>query len=84
MSRRRIDAGQDRAGSAASADGTEGEVHPPYGVLPPGIELVGRGAFMLARCRECDWEGPARRSSNSAVADGTAHAALPEVAPPGA
>lgn len=73
-----------RSGSALPSGDSGEAADPSYDVPPPGIELVTRGAFTLARCAECAWEGPARRSRRSAVIDGAAHAmTLPE-APPGA
>ncbi len=73
-----------RSGSAVPEDGSGAGVDPSYDVPPPGIELVAHGVFTVARCAECAWEGPARRSRRSAVIDGTTHAvSLPE-APPGA
>ena len=73
-----------RAGSMIQSGDTATGGGPPDDVLPPGMELVGRGVFALARCRACDWEGPARRSRRSAVIDGAAHAMAPPEAPPGA
>jgi hypothetical protein len=37
------------------------------------LDIVESGAFAHVRCRDCGWQGPARRSRAVAAADGQQH-----------